>query len=584
MDKKNLILIDIKHVLATPLYKNTQDFLRTAIKDSWAVALTSVVDEPKKKGINYIIGELADLIKVHEVKDQQLEAIIANAKDTASTFFQSSPHLELVSAQTKGTFQFKITPHFKELIKDLQNAHEVRLVHIEPHYRFKDNDWKQLISKLEEELGTSIQVLKSANELSSVIQGSANAHILTARPKKFAQIQGNSLSLIYLNHFFLKLSYKLRHEKFVASEAKPVGEISDLSQLIGLLEFLNAKKENPNQKVIRVGYNFVDKKFTLMQAKDHSLSSVFPIYFQPVDLRFALTREIDTFFHKANDFNKDISDREAQHKISNFYDLYKAKGKEVRFMDPPDSFPVTSSRTSFQDVFIKLLSSQVFKDAVQKEVSSKDGKSVEFRVPLSKEINPHSITDLNETIASLGMKYPLIVKTVASCSTEMSHRMAVALNADGLKEIEKQEPFKSESHLLQELINHDGRIYKLYLVGEELRIQQKQSLPNLTFESLGLTNFFFDSQKSFHELEVFKNKISFTELEINMELMRILSRFTRKELNLAIFGLDVVQETGTGVYYLLDLNYFPGYKCMDTEFGKVLRKHISEDVMADKQK
>ena len=268
-------------------------------------------------------------------------------------------------------------------------------------------------------------------------------------------------------------------------------------------------------------------------------------------------------------------------KVINFLDIHSnpKAGQTIKLIDPPDSLKIINNRILFQENFIDLLNSQEFQQALDAYFKKNNKSKIEIKIPLARKIVPTELTDIKDMTKSHGLKYPIITKTLVSSVTTNSHKMAVALNEEGLHAIENHSIYKVEDHLLQELINHDARIYKIYAIGSELSIQQKQSIPNISFESLGKTHFFFDSQKSFHEVEFFKNKISFTEGEIDVGVIEILDEFIKKKLSLSMFGVDIIVESDTGVYYLVDINYFPGYsncKNLDTMLKKNILQHANK--------
>lgn len=576
--KKPLIIIDIKHAAVKLTYKNTKDFLRKAIKESWINTFKTSIDETKQRGLNHVINELTETIKIDQVKDLNIDDIITETKPRVVSFFYELPSTNSVVHNSKNDSQFTVPPTLKTFWSELTaSSFEVKLIHVESAFKFKEEIWKKIVSKLEQDLNTTAQIFRTPEDVLSLVEGRESGYLLTARPKFFSGVwnKREAIKLIYLNGN-LKMAYKYKHEEFVTSKVPPVGEISCLSQLIGLMEFQKVQKEKgSDQKIIRVGYDLTAKRFGVLQDGNRALTPSYPVLYTPVDLRFGLNRKIDILFHRYTDFEKDVHDYECQLKVANFKDIYHnpKAGEKVKVVDPPDCLEIINNRMTFQDTFVSLLNSKEFEHALDEYFATTKNKKVAIKIPLAKKVIPTAVTDIKEMITTLGLKYPLIVKTLASSVTANSHKMAVALTEEGLQEIENHKIYKVEDHLLQELINHDGRIYKVYVIGSEILVQQKQSIPNITQESLGLDHFYFDSQKSFHEVEFFKNKISFEKGEIDVGAMKILCQFISKRLNLSMFGVDIVEETGTGTYYLVDINYFPGYTgCKNLDV--LLKKNI----------
>ena len=114
--------------------------------------------------------------------------------------------------------------------------------------------------------------------------------------------------------------------------------------------------------------------------------------------------------------------------------------------------------------------------------------------------------------------------------------------------------------MLQELINHDERINKIYVIGEKIILQQKQSIPNITKESVVVSHFFFNSQKAISEIQELKNSLNFSAEPIDEMTTKIICKHVSKEINVSLYGIDIVRQSSTGDYFLIDINYMPGYK------------------------
>jgi len=53
-------------------------------------------------------------------------------------------------------------------------------------------------------------------------------------------------------------------------------------------------------------------------------------------------------------------------------------------------------------------------------------------------------------------------------------------------------------------------------------------------------------------------------------LIREFCEKTTEILDMSLFGLDLVTETGTNTHYLVDLNYFPSYRGIESRYQKIL--------------
>lgn len=579
MNKPKVVLIDIKNIIASPSYKETKCFLTKAIKESWDNALQSVADETKSNVLKYIIETVAQSLKAHKVKDQSLDSVITTATSAIKSFFYDLPQADLVNYASNYDSEFALDKFSRASWPEVAESKifEVKLIHVKSSSKFKEGLWQSIISKIQQELNAGVQTYENPSDILAATKETSETYLVTARPKLFSHLLEKEppLHLIYVNNPFIKIMYKYKQENFITSQKiKLASEITGISQLNGLLDLFDKQKMNPDE-IIRVGYNLGVKKLSLIQERGRALTPSYPVLFVPVDLRFGTHRDVEVLLHKYIDFREDKNDMEGHLKMVNLNDMYyKPKGDlKLKLLDPPDSFDITSDRARFEEAFIALLASEEFQAALDEYWKATGNPPMKFQVPQAKRVNPATVIDMNLTVLSLGLQYPLIAKTVVSCTTATSHQMAIALNEDGLHMVEKNEIFKSEEHLLQELINHDGRLFKIYAMGSEIAVEQRQSVPNISSDSLGVTHFFFNSQQSFGELEFFKNKVGFTKIDVDVGAIKILIEFIGKKLNLSLMGIDLIREADTGIYYMIDINYFPGFqKHKDSHI--MLKKHI----------
>lgn len=112
------------------------------------------------------------------------------------------------------------------------------------------------------------------------------------------------------------------------------------------------------------------------------------------------------------------------------------------------------------------------------------------------------------------------------------------------------------------------------MIGDHLAIQQKQSLPNLSDKLTSQNYLNFHSQASFKDLPEFQQFIKgFEPSEIDVQVVKTMCKELGEELKLSIVGLDLIKETGTDIHYLIDINYFPGFKGFK-DLRSVLHSHF----------
>ena len=117
---------------------------------------------------------------------------------------------------------------------------------------------------------------------------------------------------------------------------------------------------------------------------------------------------------------------------------------------------------------------------------------------LPPEFQVHSpetaVVSTKDQIASAlaSISFPAICKKEVACGTAISHIMSVVLTPDTV--LNMQPPF-----ILQEYVNHNSVITKVFVVGSRVFTQQRQSLPNLAQikekPASPLVPFEFDNQR-----------------------------------------------------------------------------------------
>jgi len=147
------------------------------------------------------------------------------------------------------------------------------------------------------------------------------------------------------------------------------------------------------------------------------------------------------------------------------------------------------------------------------------------------------------------LKYPVICKPFVGDGNDYSHQCAFAHNEKGLQEMELPAIF-------QQFHDHDAVIYKIYVLGDEISQLQRPSLDNYDTELQRPDFEFFGRISNAREngsREVVGRYIP------SMDLLVEVTRKLRELLPMTFFGFDLICDTNTGTYYIIDINYMPGY-------------------------
>jgi hypothetical protein len=163
------------------------------------------------------------------------------------------------------------------------------------------------------------------------------------------------------------------------------------------------------------------------------------------------------------------------------------------------------------------------------------------------------------------LNFPLICKPINAFGTHDAHKMAIIKNQKSLHKLKIV-----GGSILQEFHNHDGIIYKVYVVGDHYDVICKESVKNINPEDdfevtyFNNTNFKTDSP-DFSKLIDITKKIDF----------KLLNTYMRSLFAVDLFGYDVLKLSGCDKYAIIDVNYFPGYAGM-ANFNSNFASYITQ--------
>jgi inositol-1,3,4-trisphosphate 5/6-kinase/inositol-tetrakisphosphate 1-kinase len=166
-----------------------------------------------------------------------------------------------------------------------------------------------------------------------------------------------------------------------------------------------------------------------------------------------------------------------------------------------------------------------------------------------------ALADPGEMLTAAGLRFPLIAKPLAVDGSAASHAMSLVYRREGLRGL--QPPV-----MLQEFVNHGGVLFKVYVMGDGATCVRRRSLPDVRDEHLLLAD----------DLVPFANVSSLpppedagdadtTTMSPAAGFVEEVARGLRRALGLHLFNFDMIRGE-SGRYYLIDINYFPGYAKM----------------------
>ncbi|KAG6474116.1 hypothetical protein ZIOFF_068040 [Zingiber officinale] len=246
------------------------------------------------------------------------------------------------------------------------------------------------------------------------------------------------------------------------------------------------------------------------------------------------------------------------HSLS-FRCLLREENPGVTVLDPPISIQHLHNRQSMLQVVVDL------------NLSDSYGKvGVPKQLVISKE--PSSIP---EAVSKARLGLPLVVKPLLVDGSAKSHELSLAYDECSLSMLDP--PL-----VLQEFINHGGILFKVYIVGEAVKVVRRFSLPDVDKrEQLSNKGAFrfprvscaaASADDADLDPSIAGRSCAIRVNSLQGHCLRNLPRssvidwsvgFYWCRIGLRLFNIDIIRERGTrDRFYVIDINYFPGYSKM----------------------
>ena len=284
------------------------------------------------------------------------------------------------------------------------------------------------------------------------------------------------------------------------------------------------------------------------------------MWYNAVDLTMDLELQgkYDLIVHKALDLY--LTADEASRNAVREFSEYVERHKEVCVIDSVEHMDVCASRQTFLTSLQTLLQSNLPEFPYR------------IRTPWSYSLPSPSESVLPTVLSAMSsacVAFPMMVKTVDSATSATSHLMYVVFDEEGLRTALScyQEPL-----LIQEYINHDATVYKIYVFGKREMVAARESSGNLLpVPDLHYVRF-YTNQPWPAALKTLQTPII---RDLPAQAVAYLSDLMRTYFKISLFGYDVLRPAGGEDLVVIDLNYFPGYKEVK-EMGEMMDELVLE--------
>ncbi|KAH7352718.1 hypothetical protein KP509_19G060000 [Ceratopteris richardii] len=155
------------------------------------------------------------------------------------------------------------------------------------------------------------------------------------------------------------------------------------------------------------------------------------------------------------------------------------------------------------------------------------------------------------------LHFPVIAKPLLVDGSAKSHVMSLAFNIQSLSKLKP--PL-----VLQEFINHGGVIFKVYVAGEFVQCVRRKSLPDVSNTNGDLLEPVSFCQISNTSSTEYSDSPDLQDIELPpADFIVKFAAGLRKVLSLRLFNFDIIRDVQSmNQYYIIDINYFPGYSKM----------------------
>ncbi|CAL5022102.1 unnamed protein product [Urochloa decumbens] len=161
--------------------------------------------------------------------------------------------------------------------------------------------------------------------------------------------------------------------------------------------------------------------------------------------------------------------------------------------------------------------------------------------------------DVDAAVA--GLRFPLIAKPVEVDGSAASHDLCLVYRREGLRGLHTPV-------VLQEFVNHGGVLFKVYVVGDHATCVTRSSLPDVAEERL--RDPAADAAAPFANISLLPPAGGAAEMPPQEFVSRVAGEL-RRALGLHLINFDLIRARdadGNAKYFILDINYCPGYSKM----------------------
>lgn len=305
----------------------------------------------------------------------------------------------------------------------------------------------------------------------------------------------------------------------------------------------------------RVGFCLSDKKRRRMNldkfsdfCAGHGITVVEINLSQPLEPQ----GPFDVIVHKLSDIIVEAERDNQSHQLLDNFQNYIAAHPNTVILDPLPAMTQLLDRFASYRIMSKLHNS--LRDW---HICSPPYLEVAAEVDLS---------SVHRAVKEHNLSFPLICKTRVAHGS-LSHEMSLIFSESSLADVRPP-------CILQSFVNHGAVLHKVFVVGDKHFCVERPSLKNFPSGPCDRKTIFFNSQQvskpeSSSDLNALDEKMPCLPTP-SSEALAALVKELRAQLEMALFGVDVIVNIQTHTMTVIDINIFPGYEGVPQFFSSLL--------------
>ncbi|KAF0991968.1 hypothetical protein HZS_6184 [Henneguya salminicola] len=192
-------------------------------------------------------------------------------------------------------------------------------------------------------------------------------------------------------------------------------------------------------------------------------------------------------------------------------------------------------------------------------------------------INSTKTSELLKILTEKSIEFPIIIKPLPAQSSDQRYEMTIIPSIKAFKKNEKT----YNNCVFEKFINHNGILFKLYTLFKFWYVVKRSSFNNIDPSSNNDTCIQFETNifNQIHKMDQteLKSHINDTKQEPKLcydnkkpqnnteyKIFNKIAVAIQKVTNCQLLGIDVIRDTKSSNYYIIDINYFPSYRYIPT--------------------